>query len=101
MIASATTISAAAMVMTNSGRTLPAAHRSAAAAWVVTSSTSAAAEHELDADEEQHGVAAHRDAEDAEPDEGGGEQVGAGEVDHEDVSSRGIRETGQGARRAR
>ena len=41
MMASATTVSAAAMVMTNSGSTLPAAHWSAPAACVVTSSTSA------------------------------------------------------------
>ena len=39
-MASATTISAAAMVMTKSGSTLPAAQRSAPAAWVATSSTS-------------------------------------------------------------
>ena len=81
MIASATTVSAAAMVMTNRGSTLPAAHRSAPAAWVVTSSTSAPLST-LDADEEQDGVAAHRDTEHAEAHEGGGEQVGAGEVDH-------------------
>ena len=81
-MASATTVSAAAMVMTNSGSTLPAAHWSAPAACVVTSEHQAPAEYELDADEEQDSVAPHRDPEDAQADQGGGEQVGAREVDH-------------------
>ena len=100
MMASATTVSAAAMVMTNSGSTLPAAHRSAPAAWVATSSTRPPLEHQLDADEQQDGVAAHRDAEHAEPDEGGGEQVRAGEVDHEAASGGRRLGAGSSARRA-
>ena len=51
----------------------------------------AAAEHELDTDEEQDGVAAHRDAEDADPDERGGEEVRPDEVDHAGASSAGAR----------
>ena len=80
--ASATTTSAAAMVMTKSGSDAAGGPPVGAGGLGGDEEDEASAEDELDADEEQDGVAPHRDPEDPEPDEDRREEVGTGEVDH-------------------